>query len=96
MSKNNLRDNVENISKRLESSLGDSDGTINNREYNSIPSDRFYTAKEEVTLRFFQVPKVLFENSRYKGLSLGRKLMYSRLYIFNFWRRRTNGSFGDV
>jgi hypothetical protein len=79
MSKNNLRDNKENISKRLELSLGDSEGSINNREYNSIPLDRFYTEKEEVTLRFYQTPKALFKNPKYKGLSLGPKLMYSIL-----------------
>jgi len=79
MSKNNLRDNRENISERLELSPGDSDGTINNKEYNFIPPDRFYTAKEEITLRFYQTPKALFKNPKYKGLSLGPKLMYSIL-----------------
>ncbi len=51
----------------------------NSSEYNSTPSSRFYTAKEEVTLRFYQVPKSLFKNPIYKGLSLGAKLMYSIL-----------------
>jgi hypothetical protein len=50
-----------------------------NKEYNSIPSGRFYTEKEEVTLRFYQTPKALFKNPKYKGLSLGPKLMYSIL-----------------
>ena len=45
----------------------------------SIPSYRFYTAQEEVTIRFYQVPKSLFNNPKYKGLSLGPKLMYSIL-----------------
>jgi len=52
----------------------------NNKKYNSIPSDRFYTEKKEVTLRFYQTPEALFKNPRYKGVSLDLKLMYS---IFN-------------
>jgi hypothetical protein len=44
----------------------------------TLPS-RFYTEKEEVTLRFYQTPKALFKNPEYKGLSLGAKLMYSVL-----------------
>ena len=50
-----------------------------NKEYNNIPPERFYTAQEEVTLRFYQTPKALFKNPKYKGLSLGPKLMYSIL-----------------
>ena len=50
-----------------------------NKEYNYIPPERFYTEKEEVTLRFYQTPKALFKNPAYKGLSLGPKLMYSIL-----------------
>jgi len=50
-----------------------------NKEYNYIPPERFYTEKEEVTLRFYQTPKALFKNPIYKGLSLGPKLMYSIL-----------------
>ena len=50
-----------------------------NKEYNYIPPERFYTEKEEVTLRFYQTPKALFKNPTYKGLSLGAKLMYSVL-----------------
>lgn len=38
--------------------------------------DRFYKANEEITLRFYQMPKALFNNPRYKGLSLGAKAMY--------------------
>lgn len=41
--------------------------------------DRFYKANEEITLRFYQMPKALFNNPRYKGLSLGAKAMYSIL-----------------
>jgi biotin operon repressor len=40
---------------------------------------RYYKANEEVTLRFYQMPKVLFNNPRYKGLSLGAKATYSIL-----------------
>jgi len=79
VSKDNLKDNRENINSKLELSLVNSEGSSNNKEYNSIPSDRFYTEKEEVTLRFYQTPKALFKNSKYKGLSLGAKLMYSVL-----------------
>ena len=72
-------DNRENISKSPELPSSNSNGSPNNKEYNSIPSDRFYTLKEEVTLRFYQTPKALFKNPKYKGLSLGPKLMYSIL-----------------
>jgi len=76
MSKNSLIDNREDVSKK--SGLSPS-GSLNNKECNSIPSGRFYTEKEEVTLRFYQTPKALFKNPKYKGLSLGPKLMYSIL-----------------
>ena len=71
--------NRENISKKHGMSSSNSNGYLDNKEYNSIPSDRFYTLKEEVTLRFYQTPKALFRNPKYKGLSLGPKLMYSIL-----------------
>jgi len=48
-------------------------------EFKRISPSRFYTSQEEVTLRFYQVPKALFKNPVYKGLSLGAKLMYSIL-----------------
>src|SRR4030066_1504902 len=79
MSKSNLRDNRENRSKSPGLPSSNPTGYSNNKEYNSIPSDRFYTEKEEVTLRFYQTPKALFRNPRYKGLPLGPKLMYSIL-----------------
>jgi len=79
MGKDNLRDNRENRSKSHELPSSNSNGSQDNKEYNSIPSDRFYTLKEEVTLRFYQTPKALFKNPKYKGLSLGPKLMYSIL-----------------
>jgi len=79
MSKSNLRDNRENINKKSGLSPSGSNSSSNDTEYNSIPSDRFYTLKEEITLRFYQVPKALFRNPKYKGLSLGPKLMYSIL-----------------
>lgn len=40
---------------------------------------RFYKAEEELNLRFYQMPKALFNNEKYKGLSLGAKAMYSIL-----------------
>lgn len=66
----------------------------NNNEYNSTPSGRFHTLNEEITLRFYQTPKALFKNPRYKGLSLGPKLMYSilrdrlDLSIRNNWKNK--------
>lgn len=45
----------------------------------NLNSDRFYKANEEISLRFYQMPKVLFNNPIYKGLSLGAKAMYSIL-----------------
>jgi len=71
--------NRENIRKKHGLSFNNLTCYSNNREYNSIPSRRFYTAQEEVTIRFYQVPKSLFNNQIYKGLSLGSKLMYSIL-----------------
>jgi len=79
MRKDNLRDNKEKRNKSPGLPFSNSTDSPNNKEYNSIPSDRFYTLKEEVTLRFYQTPKALFKNPRYKGLSLGPKLMYSIL-----------------
>ncbi len=79
MSKDNLNANNKNINKDPRLSSSNSTDFINNIENNYVPSDRFYTEKEEVTLRFYQTPKALFKNPRYKGLSLGSKLMYSIL-----------------
>jgi len=79
MKRSNLRDNRENRSKSSVIPSSNSTCSLNNKEYNSIPSDRFYTLKEEITLRFYQTPKALFKNPKYKGLSLGPKLMYSIL-----------------
>jgi hypothetical protein len=79
MSRSDSRDNRGNICKNSKLSSSNSTTSLNNSEYNSIPSSRFYTAKEEVTFRFYQVPKSLFKNPVYKGLDLGPKLMYSVL-----------------
>jgi hypothetical protein len=79
MSKSNLRDNREDVSKKSGPSPSNFNSSSNNKEYNFIPSNRFYTEKEEITLRFYQTPKALFKNPKYKGLSLGPKLMYSIL-----------------
>lgn len=48
-------------------------------DFDRLAPSRFYTEKEEVTLRFYQTPKALFNNPAYKGLALGPKLMYSIL-----------------
>ena len=48
-------------------------------DFDKLAPSRFYTEKEEVTLRFYQTPKALFNNPSYKNLSLGAKLMYSIL-----------------
>jgi hypothetical protein len=79
MMENKLRDNRENVSKKSGLSSSAFNGYSNNKEYNSTPSNRFYTEKEEVTLRFYQTPKALFKNPKYKGLPLGPKLIYSIL-----------------
>ena len=71
--------NRKNISKKPRSASGNTNSSLNNKEYNSTPSDRFYTLKEEITLRFYQTPKALFKNPKYRDLSLGPKLMYSIL-----------------
>ncbi len=69
----------KNINKKSRCTSDDKRSSSNSNEYNSTPSSRFYTAKEEVTLRFYQVPKSLFKNPIYRDLSLGAKLMYSIL-----------------
>ena len=79
MRENNLRDNRENTSKKSGLSSSNHTNSSNNKEYNTIPQERFYKKREEVTFRFYQVPKALFKNPIYKGLSMGAKLMYSIL-----------------
>jgi len=79
MNRGNLRGNRENVSKSPGILLSNSTSSSENKEHNFIPSNRFYTAQEEVTIRFYQVPKSLFNNQIYNGLSLGPKLMYSIL-----------------
>ena len=71
--------NSKNISKKTGYASGSTSSSSNNKGYNATPSNRFYTLKEEITLRFYQTPKALFKNPKYKGLSLGPKLMYSIL-----------------
>jgi len=70
MSKDNLRDNKENRNKSPGLPSSNSNCYSNNKDNNCIPSNRFYTAKEEVALRFYQTPKALFKNPAYKGLDL--------------------------
>jgi len=69
---------ILNLNKNSRMSFSNSTDFLNKKN-NSISPDRFYTEKEEVTLRFFQTPKALFNSPKYKGLSLGSKLMYSIL-----------------
>jgi len=76
---NNREINRKEIRKKLGLPLGNPTGSSKNKDHNYIPPNRFYTEKEEVTLRFYQTPKALFKNPIYKGLSLGPKLMYSIL-----------------
>jgi len=59
--------------------IGNSANLKNYYNLTNVDPSRFYTEKEEVTLRFYQTPKALFNNPVYKGLSLGPKLMYSIL-----------------
>ena len=58
---------------------GSSSSLKNYDGFDQVSPSRFYTEKEEVTLRFYQTPKALFNNPIYKRLSLGAKLMYSIL-----------------
>ena len=58
---------------------GGSASLKNYDDFDKLAPSRFYTEKEEVTLRFYQTPKALFNNPSYKNLSLGAKLMYSIL-----------------
>jgi hypothetical protein len=58
---------------------GSSSSPKNYDAFDELAPSRFYTEKEEVTLRFYQTPKALFKNPAYKGLALGPKLMYSIL-----------------
>jgi hypothetical protein len=58
---------------------GSSSSLKNYDGFDQVSPSRFYTEKEEVTLRFYQTPKALFNNPYYKRLSLGAKLMYSIL-----------------
>jgi len=59
--------------------VGASASPKNYDDFDKLTPSRFYTEKEEVTLRFYQTPKALFNNPSYKNLSLGAKLMYSIL-----------------
>jgi|AntAceMinimDraft_16_1070373.scaffolds.fasta_scaffold15319_1 hypothetical protein len=58
---------------------GASAGLKNYDDFDKLDPSRFYTEKEEVTFRFYQTPKALFNNPAYRGLALGPKLMYSIL-----------------
>jgi len=61
------------------SKTGGSFNLKNYEDFDKLAPSRFYTEKEEITLRFYQTPKALFNNPKYRGLALGPKLMYSIL-----------------
>jgi len=67
----------ENCKKEIRIKLGlppnNPTDSSKNKDNNYIPPERFYTEKEEVTLRFYQTLKSLFENPEYLGFSLGSK-----------------------
>ena len=71
------QDNSQNQKNKIRKKLGLSPNnrtrSLKNKKPPYIPPERFYTAQEEVTLRFYQTPKALFKNPAYKGLSLGPK-----------------------
>jgi len=77
--KDNSLDKQNGIRKKLGLSLKTTSGSPKKKSSSYISPDRFYTEKEEVTLRFYQTPKALFNNPKYRGLALGPKLMYSIL-----------------
>ncbi len=77
--KDNSLDKQNGIRKKLGLSLKTTSGSSKKKSSSYISPDRFYTEKEEVTLRFYQTPKALFNNPKYRGLALGPKLMYSIL-----------------
>lgn len=78
---NNLRDNRENVSGKSELFLSNFNSSSINKEYNSIPSDRFYTEKEEITLRFYQTPKALLKILNIKAY------LWPKAYVFNIKRQ---------
>ena len=69
----------QNNSYKKKSDTGGSFNLKNYEDFDKLAPSRFYTEKEEVTLRFYQTPKALFNNPKYRGLALGPKLMYSIL-----------------
>jgi len=71
------KDQNNNYNKK--SNTGGSFNLKNYEDFDKLAPSRFYTEKEEVTLRFYQTPKALFNNPKYRGLALGPKLMYSIL-----------------
>lgn len=76
--------------------LGNPTGSSKNKDHSYIPPNRFYSEKEEVTLRFYQTTKALFKNPKYAGISLEAKLMYPVLLdkaevlreVFNFLKEK--------
>jgi len=69
----------QNNNSNKKPNTGGSSNLKNYEDFDKLAPSRFYTEKEEVTLRFYQTPKALFNNPKYKGLALGPKLMYSIL-----------------
>jgi len=60
------QDNSQSQKNKIRKKLGlppnNPTSSSKNKKHNYIPPERFYTAQEEVTLRFYQVPKTLFKN----------------------------------
>ncbi|MDD5623014.1 MAG: hypothetical protein PHQ09_07670 [Actinomycetota bacterium] len=69
--------NRKNISNNTRSASSNTNGFSNNKEYDSTPSDRFYTLKEEIILRFYQAPKALFKNPKYKAMFISLAKAYA-------------------
>jgi len=56
----NLKNNKENKEKKFKPPFDNNTGFPKNEKNSPITSDRYYTEKEEITLRFYQTPKALF------------------------------------
>jgi len=74
MDRGKLEDNRKNRTKSPGLPSSNFNSYSNKKEYNSIPPDRFYTEKEEVTLRFYQTPKVLFKTLSTEDSLLAKSL----------------------
>ena len=64
---NKTENHKKEIRKMLGLSSNGSPAIPKNKTAFDVAAERFYTANEEVTLRFYQTPKALFKNPVYKG-----------------------------